>query len=63
VWWTDLSLIRQRIDEGDYYRSKEMLHADLMRMTRNCKTYNNMDTPFYRSATQPRAHTLLSLSV
>lgn len=30
-----------------YYRNKEMLLADLLRMCRNCKRYNNPNTDYY----------------
>jgi histone acetyltransferase len=30
-----------------YYRNKEMLLADLLRMCRNCKRYNNPSTDYY----------------
>lgn len=43
----DLSLIQERLKLGDYYRSREMLHSDLVRMCRNCKTYNQADSEFY----------------
>lgn len=43
----DLSLIESRVKEGDYYRSREMLLADLLRMCRNCKVYNNPNTEYY----------------
>ena len=33
--------------EQDYYRSREMLLADLLRMCRNCKAYNNPETEYY----------------
>lgn len=45
--YTDLSLIEKRIKEGDYYRNREMLQADLLRMCRNCKTYNQPATEYY----------------
>jgi hypothetical protein len=43
-----LSLIEKRIKEGNYYRSREMLQADLVRMCKNCKTYNKPNTVFYQ---------------
>jgi histone acetyltransferase len=51
----DLSLIERRIKEGQseagsgggYYRNREMLLADLMRMCRNCKKYNDPSTDYY----------------
>lgn len=45
--WADLSLIEKRLKQGDYYRSREMLQADMLRMCKNCKTYNKPSTPYY----------------
>lgn len=44
---SDLSLIEERLREGDYYRSREMLLADLLRMCRNCKVYNDSKTEYH----------------
>lgn len=44
---SDLSLIEERLREGDYYRSREMLLADLLRMCRNCKVYNDPKTEYH----------------
>ena len=44
---TDLSLIESRVKEQDYYRSREMLLADLLRMCRNCKAYNTPETEYF----------------
>lgn len=46
----DLLTISNRIRDGDYYRSKEMLGADLRRMVSNCKRYNPDDTSEYHVA-------------
>ena len=35
-----MSTIRDRILSGDYYRTKEMMRADITLMLQNCKTYN-----------------------
>ncbi len=39
--------MESRVKEGDYYRSREMLLADLLRMCRNCKVYNSPNTEYY----------------
>ena len=46
----DLSTIEKRIRKGDWYKSKEMLHVDMMRMVNNCKTYNDPSSPYYECA-------------
>jgi hypothetical protein len=35
------------VKEQDYYRSREMLLADLLRMCRNCKAYNTPETEYF----------------
>ena len=43
IFWlncADLSTIRERIMSGDYYRTKDMMLADVMLMLQNCKKYN-----------------------
>jgi len=47
----DLSTIEKRIRKGDWYKSKEMLHVDMMRMVTNCKIYNDPTSPYYECAT------------
>lgn len=42
-----MSTIKARILAGDYYRTKEMLRADLLLMLQNCKKYNE-GTPFVK---------------
>ena len=49
----DLSLIEARVKEQDYYRSREMLLADLLRMCRNCKAYNTPETEYYACVGAP----------
>lgn len=44
-----MSTIKGRLDSG-YYKSKEMLRADMNRMISNCKVYNDKSTIFYREA-------------
>jgi len=46
----DLSLIKTRIDAGDYYTSIDMLRRDFELMIANCTTYNAPDTPYYKAA-------------
>jgi histone acetyltransferase len=46
----DLSTIEKRIRKGDWYKSKEMLGVDLMRMVNNCKTYNDETSPYHECA-------------
>ena len=48
----DLSTIDKRIRKGNWYQSKQMLHADLMRMVNNCKLYNDASSPYYECAVQ-----------
>lgn len=36
----DLSTIEERIQNGDHYKTKKLLQADLMLMVGNCKLYN-----------------------
>lgn len=46
----DLSTIEKRIRKNDWYKSKQMLHADLMRMVNNCKLYNDSNSTYYECA-------------
>jgi histone acetyltransferase len=46
----DLSTIEKRTRKGDWYKSKEMLHVDMMRMVNNCKAYNDPSSPYYECA-------------
>jgi hypothetical protein len=46
----DLSTIDKRIRKGDHYRSKQMLHADLMLMVNNCKLYNDEASTYVQCA-------------
>lgn len=46
----DLSTIEKRIRKGDWYKSRQMLYADLMRMVNNCKLYNESSSPYYECA-------------
>lgn len=36
----DLSTIQKRLDDGNFYVTKDIFIADLRRMVQNCKTYN-----------------------
>ena len=46
----DLSTIEKRIRKGDFYKSKQMLQADLVRMVHNCKLYNDSTSTYYECA-------------
>lgn len=46
----DLSTIEKRIRKGDWYKTKEMLRVDMMRMVTNCKTYNDATSPYFECA-------------
>jgi histone acetyltransferase len=46
----DLSTIDKRIRKGDWYKSKQMLYADLMLMVNNCKLYNPEKSTYYDCA-------------
>ncbi len=46
----DLSLIEKRIRKGDWYKNKDMLHADMMKMVNNCKIYNDPNSAYYECA-------------
>lgn len=46
----DLSTIEKRIEKGDWYKSRQMLYVDLLRMVDNCKMYNDQTSPYYECA-------------
>merc|ERR1712154_22191 len=46
----DLLTIDKRIRKGDHYKSKKMLHADLMLMVNNCKLYNDESSTYVQCA-------------
>lgn len=46
----DLLTVNKRIRKGDWYKSKKMLCADLIRMVANCKTYNDCSSPYFDCA-------------
>ncbi|CAM9459931.1 unnamed protein product [Chrysoparadoxa australica] len=46
----DLRTIKERLEQGDYYRTKAMFKADLMRMADNCKLYNAEGTEYHQMA-------------
>ena len=46
----DLMTIDKRVRKNDWYMSKEMLHADLMKMANNCMLYNDPESPYYECA-------------
>lgn len=48
----DLSTIEKRIRKGTFYKTREMLLVDLMRMVNNCKLYNGPDSPYTDCAVQ-----------
>jgi histone acetyltransferase len=43
----DLSTIEKRIRKGEWYKSKQMLYADLLLMVNNCKKYNDESSTYY----------------
>ena len=45
----DLSEIFSRLRQNDFYRNKDMMKMDLIRMTENCKKYNPMGE-YYEAA-------------
>jgi len=45
----DLSLIQKRLDNG-FYRTKELMMADMTLMCDNCKTYNPKESVYYDCA-------------
>lgn len=46
----DLLEISKRTKKGEFYTSKAMLRADLLRMCANCLLYNAPDTNYYKAA-------------
>jgi histone acetyltransferase len=48
----DLSTIKKRITQDNYYKSRKMLHADLMRMVDNCLLYNDDHSTYAQCARQ-----------
>lgn len=46
----DLSTIEKRLDGGNYYRTKYIFCADLIRMCENCRLYNRRDSAYYQCA-------------
>mmetsp|Transcript_35389 Transcript_35389/g.56546 ORF Transcript_35389/g.56546 Transcript_35389/m.56546 type:complete len:781 (-) Transcript_35389:34-2376(-) len=46
----DLSLIKKRLDHGQYYKHAEQLRNDLTKMCANCRLYNHPDTQYYKAA-------------
>jgi len=46
----DLKTMERRIRRGDWYKSKQMLHVDMVRMVENCKTYNDRGNSYYDHA-------------
>lgn len=51
----DLRMINDRLREGDYYRSREMMYQDLDRMTANCQLFNAPDSEYHITSVQLRA--------
>lgn len=47
--FTDLSTMWERL-KSNYYVTKSLFIADMMRMFHNCRTYNQQDSYLYRSA-------------
>ncbi|CAM9331737.1 unnamed protein product, partial [Ectocarpus fasciculatus] len=48
----DLSMVSARLKENDFYRTKDMMKADLLRMAENCMSYNEEGTEYYEVAQQ-----------
>jgi histone acetyltransferase len=46
----DLSLIEKRVRQDGYYKSKQMMYADLMLMVNNCKLYNDESSTYVQCA-------------
>jgi histone acetyltransferase len=42
--------IRKSSTENGYYKTKQMLYDDLIRMVENCKTFNESDSSYYECA-------------
>jgi histone acetyltransferase len=45
----DLTLIKGRLTSG-YYKNKEMMKVDMIKMMDNCRLYNDKDTVFFKEA-------------
>mmetsp|Transcript_21671 Transcript_21671/g.42567 ORF Transcript_21671/g.42567 Transcript_21671/m.42567 type:complete len:747 (+) Transcript_21671:129-2369(+) len=54
----DISLIKKRLDHGQYYKSPEPLRDDMLRMCDNCCIYNGPETSYYQSASNLRSYIL-----
>ncbi|CAM9827991.1 unnamed protein product [Phaeothamnion confervicola] len=48
----DLSQIKLRAEQLNYYTSHDMLKADLLLMVNNCKRYNKPETDYYKCAVE-----------
>ena len=48
----DLETIGNRLNEGQYYITKDIFFADLRRMCENCKVYNKEGTVYFTCAAQ-----------
>eukprot|EP00951_Prasinocladus_malaysianus_P038784 scaffold428818_cov52-Prasinocladus_malaysianus.AAC.1 len=46
----DLSLIKKRLDEKNFYLTLDIFTSDFKRMFANCRTYNAADTIYYKLA-------------
>jgi ribosomal protein S18 acetylase RimI-like enzyme/vacuolar-type H+-ATPase subunit H len=46
----DLELVEKRLNQGNYYITKDIFFADLKRMCDNCRIYNREDTEYYKCA-------------
>jgi histone acetyltransferase len=46
----DLSTMEKRVRSGEWYKSKEQFHADIIRMVKNCQTYNDVNSPYFECA-------------
>jgi len=46
----DLKTMEKRIRRGDWYKTKQMLFSDMMKMVNNCKLYNGERNTYYECA-------------
>mmetsp|Transcript_18367 Transcript_18367/g.23827 ORF Transcript_18367/g.23827 Transcript_18367/m.23827 type:complete len:136 (+) Transcript_18367:46-453(+) len=46
----DLSTIEKRVRKGDWYKTMQMLRADLMLIVSNCKKFNDPASTYYEAA-------------
>ena len=44
--------MEERLEKLGYYRTLDMFVADMLRITENCRLYNNEDTPYVKCASK-----------